>query len=113
MTNEELINEIKSTLEDKFAKEIVMLNISEVSTLGDYFIIATGKNPNQIQAISQAVAEYLLKNNIIIKHHEGGYDTGWVLLDYGNIIIHIFDEEARQFYNLERIWSDAKVIKPT
>ena len=107
----DILPHIRTALEDKFATDVTILDIAEISSLGDYFIIATGKNENQIQAMAQSVAEYMHTQNMPIKHHEGGYATGWALLDYGSIIIHIFNEENREFYNLERIWSDAKEIK--
>lgn len=109
--NSELIKILQKVLEDKFATEIVAVDISKISTLGDYFVIATGKNENQIQAMAQAAEECLHKNGIGLKHKEGGHNTGWALLDFGTIIIHLFDEEARSFYNLERLWADGEPVQ--
>ena len=86
-------------LEDKKARDIRILDISEISVLADYFLIASGSNKNQVQAMVDNVQEELHK-------------AGWILLDYGDIIIHIFDEENRLFYDLERIWRDGSVISP-
>ncbi|MCL1935631.1 MAG: ribosome silencing factor [Defluviitaleaceae bacterium] len=106
----EVIEKLKKVLEEKFAKDIVILDISKVSILGDYFIIATGKNENQIKAMGDAASEYLEKQNITLKHNEGVNYNGWYLLDFGDVILHLFDEESREFYKIERIWADALVI---
>lgn len=95
-------------LDEKLAEDLVVLDISEVSTIGDFFIIATGKNPNHVRALSDYVSESLAKQSVFCKQNEG-YDAGnWILMDYGDMIIHIFDRESREYYDLERIWRDAK-----
>lgn len=109
-----IIEELKEAMDNKFAKDIVVLDISGLSSLGDYFVIATGDSENQIRAISEAAEECLYKNNISLKHKEGIQNndnkSGWSLLDFGMIIVHIFDKESREFYNLERIWADAQAV---
>ena len=105
-----MIENLQTVLEDKFATDVVIMDIANISTLGDYFVMATGKNENQLQAMAEATEEYLNKNDTWLKHKEGGYNTGWVLLDFGNIIVHLFDQESRSFYNLERLWADAQRI---
>ena len=98
-------------LEDKKAEDIKVIDISEVSVLADYFIIAGGSNPSQIQALCNNVDEKLGRAGHPSKQIEG-YDTAnWVLLDFGDIIVHIFDKENRLLYDLERIWRDGKAIK--
>ena len=98
-------------MEDKKAEDVRVLDISEVSVLADYFIIASGKNRNQIQAMKENVEEQMEKNGFFVKHVEG-YDTAhWILMDYGDVILHIFDEESRMFYDLERIWRDGKPVE--
>lgn len=98
-------------LEDKKAEDIKIIDISEVSVLADYFIIAGGNNPSQIQALCDSVDEKLGRMGHPSKQIEG-YDTAnWVLLDFGDIIVHIFDKENRLLYNLERIWRDGKMIE--
>ena len=97
-------------LEDKKAVDITIIDISEVSVVADYFIIASGTNRNQVQALADNVEEQLGKAGYTMKQAEG-YRTGnWILLDYGDIIIHVFDSENRLFYDLERIWRDGKTI---
>ena len=98
-------------LEDKKAEDIRMIDISEVSVLVDYFIIAGGSNRSQIQALCDNVEEKLGRAGVPVKQIEG-YDTAnWVLLDFGDIIVHIFDKENRLLYDLERIWRDGKQIE--
>lgn len=99
-----------NALEDKKAEEIKVIDISEVSVLGDYFIIAEGSNRSQIQALSDSVEETLGRAGLPIKQIEGYTGANWVLLDFGDIIVHIFDKENRLFYNLERIWRDGKQV---
>lgn len=97
-----------NALEDKKAEEIKIIDISKVSVLADYFIIASGSNKSQIQALSDALEEVLGKAGCPVKQMEGYNNANWVLLDFGDIIIHIFDNENRLFYDLERIWCDGR-----
>lgn len=97
-------------LEDKKAENLTILDISTVSTIADYFVIADGSNPNQVRAMVDNVEEALGKEGYSPKQVEGFNTANWVLMDYGNVIIHIFDSENRAFYNLERIWRDGKEI---
>lgn len=97
-------------LQDKKAEDIHIIDIQEVSVLADYFIIANGNNRNQVQALIDNVDEKLGRAGYQVKQVEG-YDTAnWVLMDYGDIIVHVFDKENRLFYNLERIWRDGKQV---
>ena len=99
-----------SALEDKKAEDIRMLDISGVSVLADYFIIANGNNRSQIQALKENVEEQMEKAGFFVKNTEGYDSAKWVLMDYGDLIIHIFDAENRMFYDLERIWRDGKPV---
>lgn len=97
-------------LEDKKAEDISIIDISEVSVLADYFLIASGNSKNQVQALIDNVEEKLGQAGITPKNIEG-YQTGnWVLMDYGDLIVHVFDRQNRLFYDLERIWRDGKKI---
>lgn len=101
-----------AALEDKKAEEIKVIDISEVSVIADYFIIAGGSNRSQIQALSDNVDEKLTKAGYPSRQIEG-YDTAnWILMDFQDIIVHIFDKENRLLYDLERIWRDGKQIDP-
>lgn len=93
-------------LEAKKAMDIKIIDIHEISVLADYFIISTAKNPNQVQAMVDHVEETLGRAGYEIKHVEGSRNSNWILMDFGDVIIHIFDEENRLFYDLERIWRD-------
>lgn len=98
-------------LEDKKAEDIRIIDISGVSVLADYFIIANGNNENQVRALVDNVQAELFKVGYEAKQVEG-YRTGnWILLDYGDIIVHVFSKEDRLFYDLERIWRDGKNIE--
>ena len=99
-------------LEDKKAEDVRVIDISEISVLADYFIIANGLNVSQVQAMSDNVQEVLGRAGYDLKQGEGYQSANWILLDYGDIIVHIFDKENRLFYNLERIWRDGKAIDP-
>lgn len=97
-------------LEDKKAEDIRVIDISEVSVLADYFIIAGGGSNSQIQALSDNVEEKLGRAGMPPKQIEGYETANWVLLDFGDIIVHIFDKENRLLYDLERIWRDGKQV---
>ena len=99
-------------LDDKKAKDIRIVDISKISVLADYFIIASGTNRNQVQAMADNVEEVLGRAGHTVRQIEGYSTANWILLDYGDIIIHIFDEENRLFYDLERIWRDGSAIEP-
>ena len=98
-------------LKDKKAEDIAIIDISEVSVIADYFIIAGGNNKSQIQALSDVVDEKLGRAGLPLKQIEGYNNANWILLDFGDIIVHIFDKENRLFYDLERIWCDGKKIE--
>ena len=97
-------------LEDKKANSVTILDIEKITTIADYFIIASGNNKNQVQAMTDEVLDKLGRAGFETKHVEGYNTANWILLDYGDIVIHIFDEENRLFYDLERIWRDGKAI---
>lgn len=99
-----------AALDDKKAEDLKVINIGEVSVLADYFIIASGNNRSQVQALADNVEEELGKAGHSPKQIEGYSTANWILLDYGDIIIHIFDTENRLFYDLERIWRDGKSV---
>ncbi|MBO4337386.1 MAG: ribosome silencing factor [Lachnospiraceae bacterium] len=97
-------------LENKKAEEITIIDISTVSPIADYFIICNGNNRNQVQALSDHVEETLGRMGFDRRPIEGYDNANWILLDYHDVIIHIFDKENRSFYDLERIWRDGKQI---
>lgn len=110
-TSKEMAKIAYDALTEKKANDIKIIDISGVSVLADYFIIASGSNRNQVQAMVDSVQEDLYKKaGIEAKQIEGYQTANWILLDYADIIVHVFDEENRVFYDLEKIWRDGKDI---
>jgi len=95
---------------DKKATDIVMLDIREQSVIADYFVICTGSNPRQIQAIASAIEDKLSELGIASRGFEGSAENGWMLLDCGDVIAHVFGPMEREFYRLERLWSAAPTV---
>lgn len=110
MTSKELTKLAVAALEDRKAEDVTVIDISEISPIADYFIIANGTNQNQLQAMRDAADEALYKAGVKVQQIEGNQSSTWILMDYGDIIIHIFSKEDRLFYDLERIWRDGKVV---
>ena len=96
-------------IDDKKGQDIKVIDIHNVSVIADYFVIASGTNSNQVQAIVDNVEEQLGRAGFEAKQIEGNRNSSWILMDYGDVIVHVFDEENRLFYDLERIWRDGKV----
>jgi ribosome-associated protein len=97
-------------LDEKKAEDIRVIDISHITVMADYFIIANGNNPNQVQAMVDNVQEELFKAGYEMKEMEGYRQGAWVLIDFNDIIIHVFDKENRLFYDLERIWKDGTEV---
>ena len=111
MNSKEIARMACEAMEDKKAQDIKIIEIGNISTLADYFIIASGTNRSQVQAMADNVNETLGRAGIEPKQMEGYQNANWILMDYRDVVIHIFDEENRLFYDLERIWRDGKVIE--
>ena len=101
-----------AALEDKKAEDVRVIDIADVSVLADYFIIASGNNRTQVQAMADEVEQRLGRAGAEPRQVEGYQAANWVLLDFGDVIIHIFDAQNRLFYDLERIWKDGTQINP-
>ena len=101
----------QEALEDKKGEDIKVLDLIGLSNIADYFIIASGNNVNQLRAMADSVEEKLFKEGYKLHHSEGYSGGAWILLDFGNIIVHLFNKEERNFYSLDRVWSDAKEVK--
>ncbi|MBR4175362.1 MAG: ribosome silencing factor [Lachnospiraceae bacterium] len=97
-------------LDEKKGEDIKVIDISDVSVMADYFVIATASSPNQVQAMTDNVEEKMHKAGIAMKQMEGNKSSSWILMDYTDVIIHVFDKENRLFYDLERIWKDGKTV---
>ena len=98
-------------IDDKKGQDIKVIDIHTVSVIADYFVIASGTNSNQVQAIVDNVEEQLGRAGFEAKQIEGNRNSSWILMDYGDVIVHVFDEENRLFFDLERIWRDGKVLE--
>ena len=109
--SKEMVKLAVNALEDKKGEDIQIIDIREVSVLADYFLIASGSNTNQVQAMADSVREALGIAGYGPRQIEGYGVANWILMDYNDIIVHIFSDESRTFYDLERIWRDGKVLE--
>lgn len=108
--SKEMVKLAVQALQDKKGEDVKIIDIREVSVLADYFIIASGSNGNQVQAMADNVEEMLGKAGYVSAQIEGYDSANWILMDYKDIIVHVFCREDRLFYDLERIWRDGKTI---
>lgn len=108
--SKEMVKLAVNALEDKKGEDIRIIDIRDVSVIADYFIIASGSNGNQVQAMTDNVEDVLGKAGYSCRQVEGYQSANWILMDYQDIIVHIFCKEDRLFYDLERIWRDGKLI---
>ena len=109
---DKILDTIYNAIDEKKGGNTRILDISEITTISDYFVVTSGNNYNQVRAIADNVEEQLLKKNGMKPERVEGYNNGeWILLDYIDYVIHIFDKEQRLFYDIERIWSDGKEIE--
>ena len=111
MELKEIVKKIYNIIEEKKGEDIKVIDIAKVSAIADYFIIASANNINQVQAISDEIDFILGKEGIMPKAIEGNKNASWMLLDYNDIVVHIFLREGRAFYDLDRIWRDGKEIE--
>ena len=108
----EMAKIVFDALDEKKGEDIKIIDISEISIMADYFVVAIGSSSTQIQALVRNVEENLHKAGYVMKRMEGDKNSSWVLLDFGDVVVHVFNREDRLFYDLERIWSDGKIITP-
>lgn len=99
-------------VDDKKGIDIVVLDIAAVATFADFFLVCSGDSTRQIQAIADAVEQQMAAGGHRPAHVEGYTNAEWILMDYGDMIVHVFSRKARAFYDLERLWRDAKVLDP-
>lgn len=95
---------------DKLASDIVMLDVRQVASFADYFVIMSADSTRQIQALEEDITRALKDENVRQFHREGVHNSGWVLLDFSNVIVHIFGPEERTYYDLERLWRQAPQV---
>ncbi|HHU73733.1 MAG TPA: ribosome silencing factor [Clostridiales bacterium] len=109
-TSKEMARLAYEALEDKKGEDIQIIDIKDISSIADYFIIANGSNSSQVDALVDSVMERLSRNGYEPKRVEGVRSASWILMDYGDVVVHVFSKEERLFYNLERIWRDGRTI---
>jgi ribosome-associated protein len=95
---------------DKKGSDVTLIEIGRVTTLADYFVIVTGNSDRQIGAIASAIRDRMKEEGVRLFQREGDPSDGWVLLDYGQVIVHVFADEQRRYYDLERRWSEAPTL---
>lgn len=109
-TPQELSTRIASILSDKKGTDIEIIKVSEITTIADFFVICTGSSSTQVRAFADEV-EFKLKQSGVLPDHIEGRDTrSWIVLDYQSVVVHIFDPEAREYYDLERLWADGEKL---
>jgi ribosome-associated protein len=106
----ELAHRIVDIASDKKGSDIVLLRTAELTTMADYFVIASGRSDRQVQALSRAIIDELRDDGIRPLGVEGQSSARWVLIDYGGVIVHLFAPEEREYYGLERLWSQAAQV---
>ncbi len=109
MTNKEYAVLAAETLSSKKATDIVIIDIAEKSGFADYFIVATGNTDRQINALSDDIEDAMAKEDLLVKSIEGRNTSGWILLDFGDVIVNLFTPEMRDRYNIEKIWADCPI----
>ena len=109
-TEKQMAQLVCRALDEKKGRDIKVIDIHDVSVIADYFVISSGSNQNQVQAMVDNVEEQLGRAGFEPKQVEGVRNSSWILMDYGDVIVHVFDEENRLFYDLERIWRDGKTL---
>ncbi|MFI3226663.1 MAG: ribosome silencing factor [Clostridia bacterium] len=108
----EMVKKIVTILDDKKAQNIEVLKVSDVTALTEYMVIATGTSSTQVRALAGYVEEIMKKDEDFPVHHTEGYnDTGWVLLDFGYVLVHVFEQSVREHYKLEKLWETAEKIE--
>ena len=107
----EMVRIIYEALDEKKGEDIRIIEISGISVLADYFVITNGTSDSQVKALVDNVEEKMHKAGYVQKQREGVTSGNWILLDYGDVIVHVFDKDNRGFYNLERIWNDGKKVE--
>lgn len=110
MNDNELLSTAVKAADDKKAEDIVALNMRGISLVADYFIICHGNSDRQVQAIASEIKEKVQEKGFTIKKMEGYEEARWILVDIGDVVVHVFHREERTYYNLERLWGDASAV---
>jgi len=106
MQDQEIVLQLSQLLYDRKAQDIVALKVSELTVLCDYLVIASGRTQNQVIALADAVDDLFAQTDLVLRRSEGRREGEWVVMDYGQLIVHIFQRDQRTFYGLDRLWND-------
>lgn len=110
MLTDKLLQDVLSIVEEKKGQDPILLNLEGISMVTDYFLIVTGNTTTQVKAIANNLAEKLPELGLPVLHVEGFPEARWVLVDCGDLLLHVLTPDQREFYKLERLWGDAKVV---
>jgi len=110
MNNKEMALMAAKILDDKKAKDVLIIDISKKASFADYFILASGANERQVGSLSEEIDDQFAKEGIIAKSIEGKKTSGWILMDYGDVIVNVLSAEMRDRYNIEKVWGDCEFI---
>ena len=110
MTSLETAKMAVKALDSKKALDIKVIKIKDISAIADYFVIATGTSSTHVKALADEVEAQLDEAGIRVSHVEGYRSNSWILLDYVDVVVHVFSDEAREYYDLERLWQDGEII---
>lgn len=110
MDSKEIAYLVAEAAGEKKAREVTILDLRPLTVVTDYFVICSGTNPIQVKAIADHVREKLEVHGACMRHWEGYDNARWILMDYGAMVVHVFHEQERSFYNLERLWGDAEAV---
>ena len=110
MTSLETAKMAVKALDSKKALDIKVIEIQDISAIADYFVIATGTSSTHVKALADEVEAQLDEAGISVSHVEGYRSNSWILLDYVDVVVHVFSDEAREYYDLERLWQDGEII---
>lgn len=110
MTSLETAKMAVKAIDSKKALDIKVIKIQDISAIADYFVIATGTSSTHVKALADEVEAQLDEAGISVSHVEGYRSNSWILLDYVDVVVHVFSDEAREYYDLERLWQDGEII---
>lgn len=110
MESQQLMQRIVTTLDQHKASDIQVIGVSQVTSITDYFVIAEGNSSTQVKALTDYVEDALSKEEITPFRKEGYHSSTWILMDYGSVIVHVFQRDTRQYYDLERLWKDGEQV---
>lgn len=108
MENRQLLEQIVTSLDKHKASDIRVLEITDITSIADFFVLATGTSTTQVKALTDYVETDLKNAGVSPLRVEGYASSSWILMDYGSVLVHVFKEETRRFYDLERLWQDGK-----